>query len=84
MVTLLAASRIHNRPAANQSAGLNGMTKRPRLHKIAPIKKYGVLRPQHEVVRSLIAPTMGCTSRPVMGPANHKSGKLASLAPRYW
>ena len=83
IVTLLAASRIHSRLAATHNVGLKGMNNKPTLHKIAPIRKYGVRRPQRVIVRSLMAPMIGCTIRPVTGPANHKNGSVASSAPRY-
>ena len=79
---LLAASRIHSSPAANHSAGLKGMTSSPRLHRMAPIRKYGVRRPCLLPVRSDSAPTMGCTINPVTGPASHSSGRLLPSAPR--
>ena len=79
---LLAASRIHSRLAAIHSALLCGMASKLSEHSTAPIRKYGVRRPQREAVRSLSAPTMGCTSRPVIGPASDSSGSAASSAPR--
>jgi len=38
--------------------------------KIAPKTIKGLLRPNGEVQLSLITPTVGCTNRPEMGPAN--------------
>ena len=39
MVTLLAASKIHSKLAANHSEGLKGMNNKQMLHSKAPIRK---------------------------------------------
>ena len=50
----------------------------------APIKKKGFLRPNFgDHVPSLIAPIIGCKTKPVIGPASQSIGKLASSAPKY-
>ena len=43
---------IHNVPAAIQSAGLFGMTKRASDANIAPTRKYGLRRPKRPQVLS--------------------------------
>ena len=82
IVMLLPASRIQSRPAAIQSVGLKGIQRSAMLQRTAPTRKYGVRRPSGLSVRSLIAPMIGCTRRPVMGPASQSSGRVASFAPR--
>jgi transcriptional regulator with XRE-family HTH domain len=60
----------------------SGMNSSPSEHMIAPMIKYGVRLPHLEFVRSLIAPMIGCTTNPVIGPASCRIGKEASSAPR--
>ena len=84
MVMLLAASRIHSSEAANHKAGLKGMKSKPSEHSSAPHRKKGVRRPRGWVLRSLSAPTMGCTIKPVTGPANQSNGSSLPPAPSIW
>ncbi len=82
MATLLAASSIHSRHTAIHSTVLNGIASRHRLHTSAPSTMYGMRRPQRVTERSLQAPTNGCNTKPVIGPASHRYGRLAWSAPR--
>ena len=50
---LIDASMIHNIPAANQSVGELGMISKDKEARIAPARKYGLLRPRKFHVLSL-------------------------------
>ncbi len=84
MAVLFPASKIHNKPAAIHNELLNGNKNKAILQMMAPIKKYGFLLPPNfgNQVLSLKAPIMGCTSKPVKGPAKFKSGNSSGLAPK--
>ena len=83
MAILFPTSKIHNNPTANHRAGLNGNKNRHKLPIIAPIRKNGFRLPHFgDQVLSEIAPIMGCTIKPVTGPAIFKMGNNSSLAPK--
>ena len=78
---LIDASRIHNIPAANQSAGELGMTISDTDARMAPARKYGLRLPRKFHVLSLKYPMMGCTINPVSGAATHRMGISSTFAP---
>ena len=50
----------------------------------APIKKNGLRLPNlGDQVLSEMAPIIGCTNKPVTGPAIFNKGRSSRLAPRY-
>ncbi len=81
MVMLIEASRIQSNPTAIHSAPQLGMARSASVESRAPTRKYGFRRPSEFQVRSLMCPTMGCTSRPVSGAAIQSSASSFSLAP---
>src|SRR5215208_2033898 len=85
IAVLLEASSSQKNMKAIHSANTNGQRNRQIEQPIAPIRKYGFLRPHLPLhVRSLIAPMSGWIKRPVTGPARFKSGSCAGSAPRNW
>ena len=71
---LIDASRIHSSVAAIQRPRESGMKKSAIDARMAPVRKYGRRRPSGPQVRSLSAPTMGCTNSPVSGAASQRIG----------
>ena len=61
------ASMIHSIPAATYKAGEFGMINRAMAALIAPIRKYGILRPKRPHAFSPMEPLIVCTTRPVNG-----------------
>jgi len=81
---LFAASKIQSKLAAIKIELENGIAINATLEIKAPIRKKGFLRPNFgDHVPSLIAPIIGCKTKPVIGPASQSIGKLASSAPKY-
>src|SRR5207302_7820565 len=78
---LIDASRIQSSPAAIHSALDVGMKKSAIDARMDPVRKYGRRRPSGPQVRSLSAPTMGWTIKPVNGAANQSNGTASGLAP---
>jgi hypothetical protein len=79
---LIDASRIHSSDAAIQSEVDVGMMNSAIDARMAPVRKYGRRLPSGPHVRSLSAPTIGCTTRPVTGAASQSSGTSSGRAPR--
>src|SRR5687767_14002052 len=78
-------SSSHRSTTANHSTATNGQMNRQIEQPIAPIRKYGFLRPHLGLhVLSLIAPMSGWTNRPVIGPARFRMGRLCASAPISW
>src|SRR3712207_4809242 len=85
IAVLLDMSSSHRSTTANHSTATNGQRNRQIEQPIAPIRKYGFLRPHLGLhVRSLIAPMSGWTNRPVIGPARFRMGRLCASAPINW
>ena len=81
---LLPMSRIHSNATATHNKGLKGKANKQILPIIAPMRKNGFLLPNFgDHVLSLIAPIIGCTINPVIGPAILRIGNKSSAAPKY-
>src|SRR6516162_7952255 len=59
MLTLIEESRIHSNPAATHSVDERGIKINAHELRIAPVRKYGRLRPNQVHVLSLECPMMG-------------------------